>query len=332
MFQPGTAFTTTAMHHGDARASERVTILIGGAPIAPPSFDAASGTDVRMVGMVPLDQLADRLAAQISLDVLWLCGTTPLPAELAATVRDELTRLGARVVCELEEAALDAGFAAFADLSGVQFLSRPAPIERTLALVAAGTHPVARVADSGRDVALERIDRLQDEVARISALLSSINHQARGFPARASDGGAQPVSFAPALRDGGRGYRAEPDLGMFGRFAESDSPSAAVRRMLRQRRMREQFFPADLFADPAWDMLLDLYAAQLEGQPVAVSSLCIAAAVPATTALRWIKTMTDAGIFERQADPRDGRRIFIGLAGPAAQAMDRYFAALESAR
>src|SRR3546814_2543305 len=75
--------------------------------------------------------------------------------------------------------------------------------------------------------------------------------------------------------------------------------------MLRQRRMREQYFPADLFADPAWDMLLDLYAARLEHQPVSVSSLCIAAAVPATTALRWIKTMTEAGLFVREADPQD---------------------------
>src|SRR3546814_16409233 len=44
----------------------------------------------------------------------------------------------------------------------------------------------------------------------------------------------------------------------------------AVRHMLRQRRMREQYFPAALFADPAWAMLLDLYAARLEPQPVPV--------------------------------------------------------------
>ncbi len=89
------------------------------------------------------------------------------------------------------------------------------------------------------------------------------------------------------------------------------------------------YFPADLFADPAWDMLLDLYAARLERQPVSVSSLCIAAAVPATTALRWIKTMTDAGLFVREADPHDGRRIFIALAEGACDALARYFEALE---
>lgn len=99
--------------------------------------------------------------------------------------------------------------------------------------------------------------------------------------------------------------------------------------MLHQRRMRAQYFPADLFADPAWDMLLDLYAAQLEREPVSVSSLCIAAGVPTTTALRWIKMMTDAGLFVRKDDPRDGRRILIGLSDDAGAALARYFDALE---
>ena len=99
--------------------------------------------------------------------------------------------------------------------------------------------------------------------------------------------------------------------------------------MIRARRLREQYFGPDIFADPAWDMLLDLYAAQLERAPVSVSSLCIAAGVPTTTALRWIKAMTDAGLFIRKDDPRDGRRILIGLSDDAGDALARYFDALE---
>src|SRR3546814_14839235 len=99
--------------------------------------------------------------------------------------------------------------------------------------------------------------------------------------------------------------------------------------IFRQRRMREQYFPSGMFADPAWDMLLDLYAARLDRQPVSVSSLCIAAAVPATTALRWIKTMPDDGIFLRDADPNDGRRIFLPLADGAFAGLESYFAALD---
>lgn len=102
-----------------------------------------------------------------------------------------------------------------------------------------------------------------------------------------------------------------------------------LRAMIRARRMRDQYFGGELFADPAWDMLLDLLLARIERRTVAVSSLCIAAAVPPTTALRWIKRLTDEGVFVRTADPRDGRRVFIDLSDAAADAMANYIGAVE---
>lgn len=99
-----------------------------------------------------------------------------------------------------------------------------------------------------------------------------------------------------------------------------------VRRIIRQRNERRRFFDAELFADPAWDMLLDLAAAHAEHHRVSVSSLCIAAGVPATTGLRWIKQMTETGLFERVEDSSDKRRVFITLSDAAVDAMARYFA------
>jgi DNA-binding MarR family transcriptional regulator len=99
-----------------------------------------------------------------------------------------------------------------------------------------------------------------------------------------------------------------------------------VRTVIRARRLRSRFFPEELFADPAWDMLLDLLQAEIAHLRVPVSSLCIAAAVPATTALRWLKTMVSEGLFVRRADPHDGRRVFVELAPQASQALRRYFA------
>lgn len=103
-----------------------------------------------------------------------------------------------------------------------------------------------------------------------------------------------------------------------------------VRQVIRQRRQREQYLPADIFADPAWDMILDLYAAHLEGNLVSVSSLCIAAAVPQTTALRWIKLLTEKGLFRRTEDPADGRRINVDLSEEARSQLDAYFGSIES--
>jgi DNA-binding MarR family transcriptional regulator len=99
-----------------------------------------------------------------------------------------------------------------------------------------------------------------------------------------------------------------------------------VRSIIRARRLRANHLSAELFADPAWDMLLDLLQAEIVQHRVPVSSLCIAASVPATTALRWIKSMTDEALLLRRDDPRDGRRVFIELAPATSVAMRRYFA------
>lgn len=102
-----------------------------------------------------------------------------------------------------------------------------------------------------------------------------------------------------------------------------------IRALIRARRLRSTFFPGDLFSDPAWDMMLDLMAARLLDQRVSVSSLCIAAGVPATTALRWIRALTDRGIFIRKVDREDPRRAYIELSDEAAESMKNY---LESVR
>lgn len=115
----------------------------------------------------------------------------------------------------------------------------------------------------------------------------------------------------------------------FGRMASprsfDEGRAAAVRKIIKGRRARERFFADSLFADPAWDIMLDLYAAHYEGRQVSVSSLCIASAVPGTTGLRWIKTMTDDGLLVRVDDQADGRRVFIKLSDEARIRLDAYF-------
>jgi len=110
----------------------------------------------------------------------------------------------------------------------------------------------------------------------------------------------------------------------------SEVSAERVRDVLRARRLRSRFFPEDLFADPAWDMLLDLLYAELSHHRVAVSSLCVAAAVPPTTALRWLNTLVKHGLAVRREDPHDGRRVFVQLAPHASAALHRYFAEVDA--
>ncbi|MDD1451935.1 hypothetical protein NHF48_014845 [Sphingomonas sp. H160509] len=171
----------------------------------------------------------------------------------------------------------------------------------------------AGVFDVHRETDGTRLERLNTEVARIAEALARLT--------RAEIEGDAPV--APIVGDRTNRYGAPPAL---------IEPSAAdVRRAIRARRLRDQFFGATLFEDPGWDMLLDLYAAELERGRVSVSSLCIAAAVAPTTALRWIARMTDTGLFERRPDLLDRRRAFMVLSDRASEAMRGYIVATKGA-
>ena len=85
-----------------------------------------------------------------------------------------------------------------------------------------------------------------------------------------------------------------------------------------------------MFADPAWDILLELYASHLGQQRVSVSALCNCAAVPATTALRWISALQEKLLIDRRPDPLDGRRYFISLTSKGLTAMEDYFRTVPS--
>lgn len=261
-------------------------------------------------------------------DIVWLTAADAVESETFAQIVRIVGERDCGLLCETSLAALDRVAAAIPDTQRAELLVDADATDRRIALAAARQMRVPGVSDDARDAAMERIDRLQDEVARIARLLDELAGQ-RGLAGTPAEAGGYVARPDDQLRSPPRDYAGMPRGFECDARAIERQRAKAVRRLLRRRRMRDQYFPADLFADPSWDMLLDLYAARLEGQPVSVSSLCIAAAVPATTALRWIKTMTDAGLFLREADPHDGRRIFIGLAETAFDAMARYFEALE---
>lgn len=157
----------------------------------------------------------------------------------------------------------------------------------------------ARSPEVDKAQATARLQQLSEEVGRIANVLAALSEHEAAAAAMAAVGGV-PSDENEAL-----------DAGF-------------IRSIIRVRRLRDHFFKSDLFADPAWDMLLDLMAARVERQQVAVSSLCIAAAVPPTTALRWIKGLCDQGLFVRVADPEDGRRVFIELSSETAARMEAF--------
>ena len=248
-------------------------------------------------------------------------------AGLAALSRLDMraARSGAQLVISTTVAALDAVFAC-CDQSDPQILDDPTRAERVIALgrVLARV-PNLRLRELADDDRLTLL-RLTEQVGQIAQRLEKLS------------------GFQPALYGDDKVFRFEsPAPGFTGPENGADKEGGdrlvrparpplpdprLVRRIIRQRQLRARFFDGELFADPAWDMLLDLTAARVEHTRVSVTSLCIASGVPPTTALRWIGQMTEAGLLERVEDETDRRRVFITLSDPAVDAMARYFAEL----
>lgn len=143
----------------------------------------------------------------------------------------------------------------------------------------------SRQTDDTRAALAARIDRLKSELDALSAIFSS---------------------FDPSL-------------------PPSEVSADWIRGMLKARRRRDTIFGSGLFADAAWDILLELYAVHLQDGRATVSDLCKAAAVPYTTALRWLGRLELAKLIVRTPDDDDGRRIWVDLSPAGQGALEQYF-------
>jgi DNA-binding MarR family transcriptional regulator len=106
---------------------------------------------------------------------------------------------------------------------------------------------------------------------------------------------------------------------------ETALPSRLVRAVQTARKRRAALFEGDLFSDPAWDILLELYALHLDQQRASVSGLYAASGVPPTTALRWIAKLENDGLLVRTGDSVDARRSWIKLTEDGVERMRRFF-------
>jgi hypothetical protein len=237
---------------------------------------------------------------------------------LAALARLDMraANCGARLIVSTSIDALDDVFGCM-DQSAPDFLVNPGRAERIVALgqALARGNP-ARLRELSEEDRL-MIIRLTEQVSRIAERVDQLS------------GGVGEGSAFRFASPGSDFSGSDSESERLVRASRPPLPDPRlVRRIVRQRQLRARFFDGELFADPAWDMLLDLTAARAEHARVSVTSLCIASGVPPTTALRWIGQMTEAGLFERIEDDSDRRRAFIALTEKAADAMARYFAEL----
>jgi hypothetical protein len=289
-------------------------------------FRSIDGGSLRALLEGPIALLGDVVVVDCAvtgsrgIDGMMLAGLARLDMRVART--------GAKLICATNMAGLDDVFAVL-DQSNPQILVSPSRAERVIAVGRVmGEAGAARLREMGEEDRVALL-RLSQQVEAIAHSLDRMNHAPLNQPATSE----APLSQASAFSEFSRDYHAhEPAVqSALGTARTGHAPLPdphAVRQIIANRLSRSRYFDPALFGDPAWDMLLDLTAAHSEGARVSVTSLCIAAAVPATTAPRWITQMVESGIFLRVPDPADKRRAFIALSDKALAAMSGYFASL----
>ena len=282
--------------------------------------EIAEDVEVAGLGLRQCGSLADLGAGEPSAlgEVILIDCPEIGAAGLAALSRldTRAARSGAQLVVSTTVGALEDVYGCCSE-SDPAILVNPMRADRIIALgqVLAGLSRL-RLRELSEDDRLTLL-RLTEQVNGIAERLERLGE--------GEEGGLRSPSHAFRF-DSAPGRLAEPG----DRLVRSTRPPLPdprlVRKIIQQRQLRARFLDGALFADPAWDMLLDLTAARVEHNRVSVTSLCIASGVPPTTALRWISQLGEAGLVERIEDETDRRRAFIQLTDKAIDSMARYFA------
>ena len=104
----------------------------------------------------------------------------------------------------------------------------------------------------------------------------------------------------------------------------------AAERILAKRRLRTHYFEDEMFGEPAFDLLLDLFAQDLAGRDTYTTSAAVASGAPLTTALRQIAMLVDRDWIVRDPDPNDRRRIRLRMTAAGSLRMRDYLLAAEN--
>ena len=99
----------------------------------------------------------------------------------------------------------------------------------------------------------------------------------------------------------------------------------SVTSEINRRARRLGYLRADLLTEPAWDILLHVYAFELVQRRVTASELSDRINVPSTTSIRWMKVLEADDLIDRVIVAGDPAQVTVSLTVKGLHAMDAYF-------
>lgn len=103
---------------------------------------------------------------------------------------------------------------------------------------------------------------------------------------------------------------------------EAEEQRAALSRYLEARKMRAMLLGQNLFSDPAWDILLALFQAELEGSDMTLEKLSETLHLSLSIVVGQVGAMERRGLLvENRTSPNSRRRRAVRLSPLATDAM-----------
>lgn len=101
---------------------------------------------------------------------------------------------------------------------------------------------------------------------------------------------------------------------------------ASLRAVLAARRQRDLCFTPPI-GDHSWTILIEAYAAHLEGRQMPMTGFGAVAGIARSTAHRRVTHLLDRGLLTSHADPADDRIVLIDLPDDTAARIRAYLVA-----
>lgn len=114
-------------------------------------------------------------------------------------------------------------------------------------------------------------------------------------------------------------------------MTDRDRAADYAAAVLRFRRLRPDLLPAELFGEPAWDLLLELFVADAEGRRRTGREISRMADVRPTVLSRWLIHLTKVGLIVGDGDGNlDDPLTLSGKALQAIEGMMEHASALQT--
>ena len=98
-----------------------------------------------------------------------------------------------------------------------------------------------------------------------------------------------------------------------------------ARRAYAERKSRSKMIGSkEIFGEPAWDLLLDLFIHQSNDEDLTVKSACLHVETSENTTLRWLRVLEHNGLLKSHIDPANPEQQLIHLTPAGYEGMIRY--------